>query len=77
MKQIPYREFWYRIQEENMYFVNSFEDAVIRNEVSGDRISYYVKFRGKNEFVAEKESNVVTGGFEEHIIISKEEYEAF
>lgn len=57
------------------YLANNYEDAVIKVMQSGDR---YVKFIGKDEFLAFKESKVAYGDMGIELIeITEEEYNTF
>ena len=58
-------------------FINTYEDAVIRSEITDKGIDYFVKFKGEHEFKAKKGSGVVTEGKLEHTIITREEYNKF
>lgn len=76
MKKATYEEFISLLQKGELYFKNSFEDAVIRAE-HNEEISFFVKFKGEKEFKSEAGSNIVAGGIQEHTVISKADYYAY
>lgn len=77
MKPISYNEFNDLLTKESICFINSFDEAAIRSEIVDGTIVYYVKFKGEEEFKAEKGSNIVARGWEEHALISRAEYDAY
>lgn len=77
MKQISYNDFNELLTKEEICFINSFDEAVIRTEIVDGTIVYYVKLKGEEEFKAEQGSNIVAGGWQEHTLISRAEYDAY
>lgn len=77
MKRISYTEFIDMLTKESICFINSYEEAVIRTEIVDKELLYYVRFKGEEEFQAEKGSGIVAGGLEEHSLITKDEYEQY
>lgn len=77
MKHISYSEFNDMILKQETYFINTYEDAVIRSTKNGVGTVFYVKFRGNEEFRAQRNSDVVAEGMREHTIITKQEYDNF
>lgn len=76
-RQIENERFMEMLTTQPVYFINTYEDAVVRSEITDNGIDYYVKFRGEKEFKAKKGSGVVTEAKLEHTIITREEYNKF
>ncbi len=65
-------------KEKVAYLYYEFEDAVIRASVGKDgKATYFVKFKGDEEFKAHKESNLVAEALLAPVLISKEDYDKF
>lgn len=77
MKQIPFEDFKNKLQSEEICFINTFEDAAIRSVINDDELAYYVKFRGKDEFLTQHDSKLVTDAVLEHTTLTREEYDNF
>lgn len=61
--------------DKNFYLSNYFENAVVRWDCVAKE--FYVKFKGKNEFMAKDGSKVVTDAQIDGNIITKEEFDNF
>lgn len=68
-------ELFEKLSKEPLYFINGFEEAVIRSDPSEEH--FYVKFKGKKEFLAKVGSSVVADAIIAENLISKEEYEQY
>ena len=77
MKTIDYKTFVELISTQDCYFINSFDKAIIRSIVDNGKIRYFVKFKGEEEFEAKEGSGVIAKAFEEHTVITKEDYDSF
>ncbi len=77
MKQIPFEDFKNKLQSEEIFFINTFEDAAVRSVINDNTLAYYVKFRGKDEFLTQHDSRLVTDAILEHTILTKAEYDNF
>lgn len=55
MKRISYTEFIDLLTKEPIYFINSFEEAVIRTEIVNKELLYYVRLKGEANFKQKRE----------------------
>ena len=60
-----------------MYFMNNYEQAVIRSEPNPEDCAFYVKFKGEKEFKAQRGSAVVVDVLIEENRITKDQYDNF
>ncbi|GAB1403131.1 hypothetical protein MASR1M74_03090 [Lentimicrobium sp.] len=68
-------ELFKKLRTEKLYFRNEFEEAVIRSDPSDEH--FYVKFKGKKEFLAKEGSSVVADAIIVENLITREEYEQY
>lgn len=68
-------ELFKKLRTEKLYFRNEFEEAVIRSDPSDEH--FYVKFKGKKEFLAKEGSSVVAVAIIVENLITREEYEQY
>lgn len=68
-------ELFKKLRTETVYFRNEFEEVVIRSDPSKEY--FYVKFKGKKEFIAKSGSSVVADAIISENIISKAEYDNY
>lgn len=62
---------------ETGYFLNDYEDAVIRFEELDGQNVWFLKFKGEKEFQVERSHRLVADAILENVTITKEEYDAF
>ena len=77
MKKIPYNDFREKLQTEDIYFINTFENAAVRSVITEDGLLYFVKLDGEDEFLTKSDSKLVANAILEHTILTKEEYDNF
>ncbi len=67
-------QFIEKIVKEPMYFLYDYEDCVVKTEPVNDEIIKWVKFKGKPEFLAHKDSSITHEAIQKQNVITKEEY---
>ena len=76
--QAQYNAFIEKVKKQEVYFLNTYEEAAIRSvPTKTEGIIYYVKFKGEKTFQAEKGSTIIADALLEYKEITKEEYNSY
>jgi len=70
-------EFFKLFSKQPMYFINEYEEAVVRTEPGEVGCNIFVKLKGKQEFKAVRGSSLVVDCLAEAFMITKDEYDNF
>lgn len=74
--QKKYDAFCKKLLEQEIYFLNDWEDAAIKS-TPGKNGGFWIKFKGQPAFAAEKDNPVVNDGILQYTEITKEKFETF